>query len=57
MQEIPAFCSGMLHGVAHVTEKGLWEWTLNLIFISAVFSLGWQNEQIPLWGVREAFYN
>lgn len=32
--------------------------TLDLIiFISAVCSVGWQNEQIPLWGVRGAFYN
>lgn len=35
-----------------------WEMcTLDLIFISAVCSVGWQKEQIPLWGVREAFYN
>ena len=32
-------------------------WTLDLIFIFVVCFVGWQNEQIPLWGVREAFYN
>lgn len=32
--------------------------TLDLIFcISAVCFVGWQNKQIPLWGVKEAFYN
>lgn len=32
-------------------------WTLDIIFISTVCSVGWQKSQIPLWGVREAFYN
>lgn len=31
--------------------------TPDLISISAVCSVGWQNQQIPPRGVREAFYN
>lgn len=56
---------GTLQDVARVivgtVERTLKMWGMRtlyvIFFISAVYSVGWQNDQIPLWGVKKAFYN
>lgn len=56
MEEIPAVFVGTLHDVARaivgILKRTLkmWEmWTLDVtFFISAVYPVGWQNDQIPL---------
>lgn len=51
--EVARTAAATLRRICRRWETG----TPDLISISAVCSVGWQNQQIPPRGVREAFYN